>query len=139
MGLRVFTKEFTFSTRKRLEVVKVTELVEGVVKESGISDGLAVVYVPHSTLAVMVNEYEPRIVEDYLRWIERYVPPNAGWRHDEVDDNAHAHIASAIIGSSRVIPVRNGRLALGTWQEVMVVELDGPRAARKLAVQVIGT
>lgn len=138
MGFKVFTREVTFSTKRKLEVIKVTKLIEDVVRESGVSDGLATVFAPHATLAIIINEYEPRIVDDYLKWIERYIPPNAGWRHDEVDDNAYAHIASAIIGSSRVIPIRNGELVLGTWQEVMVVELDGPRDSRKLVIQVIG-
>lgn len=135
---KIYLKEITINTSKKLEVIKVTNKVQEIVNESGINDGLVVIHAPHATVALIVNEYEPRIVEDYLKWIERYVPPSAGWRHDEIDDNAYAHIASAIIGSSKVVPVHNGRLMLGRWQEIMLVELDGPRTSRKLMIQVLG-
>ncbi|MEL9997878.1 MAG: secondary thiamine-phosphate synthase enzyme YjbQ [Sulfolobales archaeon] len=137
-GFRVYMKEVEVSSKKKFEVIRITELVKEAVRESGIKDGLVLVYVPHATATVIVNEYEPRICEDYIEWLRRYVPPNIGWRHDEIDDNAHAHIASAIVGPGRVIPVHNGKLLLGTWQEIMLVELDGPRPSRKVIIEVIG-
>jgi secondary thiamine-phosphate synthase enzyme len=135
---RVYMKEVEVSSKRKFEVIRITELVKEAVRESGIKDGLVLVYVPHATATVIVNEYEPRICEDYIEWLRRYVPPNIGWRHDEIDDNAHAHIASAIVGPGRAIPVHNGKLLLGTWQEIMLVELDGPRASRKVIIEVIG-
>jgi secondary thiamine-phosphate synthase enzyme len=137
-GFRVYMKEVEVSSKKKFEVIRITELVKEAVRESGIKDGLVLVYVPHATATVIVNEYEPRICEDYIEWLRRYVPPNIGWRHDEIDDNAHAHIASAIVGPGRTIPVHNGKLLLGTWQEIMLVELDGPRPSRKVIIEVIG-
>jgi len=135
---RVYMKEIEVSSKRRYEVIKITELVKEVVKESGIKDGLVLVYVPHATATIIVNEYEPRLCEDYIEWVRRYIPPNAGWRHDEIDDNAYAHITSAIVGPGRVIPVRNSKLLLGTWQEIMLVELDGPRPSRKVVIEVMG-
>ena len=135
---KVFMKNFTVSTTKRFEAINITHLVEQAVAESGIKDGLVVVHAPHATAAIILNEYEPRVAADYLEWIRRYVPPGGGWRHDEIDDNAHAHIASAIIGASRVLPLRDGKLIRGTWQEVILLELDGPRARRRIVVEVIG-
>ncbi len=135
---KVFVKTFTISTSRRFEALNVTDIVEQTVAESGIKNGIVVVHAPHATAAIVLNEYEPRIASDYLEWVRRYVPPGGGWRHDEIDDNAHAHIASAIIGSTRVIPLKDGRLLRGTWQEVILLEFDGPRAGRRVVVEVIG-
>lgn len=136
--MKVYIKEVTLSTKMRIEVIKITEQVNQVVKESGINDGIAVVYAPHATVAILINEFEPRLTEDYVEWVRKYVPVGAGWKHDEIDDNAHAHIASAIIGSSKVIPLSRGRLLLGTWQDIMLLELDGPRSMRRVVIQVMG-
>ncbi len=136
--MRVYTKELTLSTKKRVEVIKITDYVNQVVRESEINEGVVVIYAPHATVAIIINEFEPRLTEDYVGWIMRHIPPNAGWRHDEIDDNAYAHIASAIIGPSKAVPLSKGHLLLGTWQDVMLLELDGPRHLRKVVVQVIG-
>jgi secondary thiamine-phosphate synthase enzyme len=136
-GCRTFKKEFRVQTKSRFDVIKVTEVVEEAVRESGIREGFALVFVPHATAAVILNEYEPRIVEDYITWIRRVTPPGGGWRHDEIDSNAHAHLASAFIGQSRVLPVSEGFLVRGTWQEVLLLEFDGPRS-RTLVVEVVG-
>ncbi len=118
--------------------MRITDEVIKAVKESGIKNGLVMVFVPHATAAVIANEYEHNIVHDYIAWIKRYVPPSGGWRHNMIDDNAHAHIASSIIGPSRTFPIVNGRVIRGTWQEVMIFELDGPRYRREVIIQVIG-
>jgi len=136
--VKVFSKVLTYSTRKKFEVVCITRDVDKVVAESGILNGFVLVYVPHATAAVIVNEFEPRIAEDYITWLKRFFPPGSGWRHDEIDDNAHAHLASAVIGTSRVFPLIDGRLVRGTWQEILLVELDGPRSARRVVVEVLG-
>ena len=135
---KVFSKTLTYSTKRRFEVIRITDDVEEVVAKSGIRNGLVIVYVPHATAAVIVNEFEPRIAEDYISWLRRFFPPGAGWRHDEIDDNAHAHLASAMIGSSRLFPLINGRIVRGTWQEILLVELDGPRTTRRVVVEVLG-
>jgi len=133
----VFRRSFHVQTKSRFEVVKITENVEEIVHESGIREGFALVFVPHATAALILNEYEPRIVEDYITWIKRVIPPGGGWRHDEIDSNAHAHIASAFIGQSRVLPVSEGLPVRGTWQEVLLLEFDGPRR-RTVVVEVMG-
>lgn len=137
MSCRVYSKAYAVETKNRFEVVKITRIVEETVSESGIRDGHVLVFVPHATAAVAINEYEPRIAEDYLLWVKNVIPPGAGWRHDEIDDNAHAHIASLVIGQSRVLPVSEGRMVRGTWQEVLLLEFDGPRR-RTIVVQVHG-
>ncbi|MCW5889416.1 MAG: secondary thiamine-phosphate synthase enzyme YjbQ [bacterium] len=103
-----------------------TELVAG----SGVDEGLCSVYVPHATAAIVVNENDdPNVCVDVLDALDRLVPDGI-WRHDRVDGNAAAHIQATILGPGETIPVRAGRLLLGTWQAVMLVELDGPRERR---------
>ncbi len=133
-----YTKVLTISSKKRFELIHITDEVIKAVRESGIKNGLVLVFVPHATAAVIANEYEHNIVQDYIEWVRRYVPQEGGWRHNMIDDNAHAHIASAIIGPSRTFPIVNGEVIRGTWQEIMVFELDGPRYRRKVVIQVVG-
>lgn len=136
--MKTYLKELRVTTKRKMEVLKITEQVNQVIKESGINDGIVTIYVPHATATVIVNEFEPRIINDYVEWIRRNIPADAGWEHDEIDNNAYAHIASAILGPGKVIPLHKGRLMLGTWQEIMLLELDGPRNFRTVVVQIIG-
>lgn len=136
--MKTYLKELRVTTKRKMEVLKITEQVNQVIKESGINDGIVTIYVPHATATVIVNEFEPRIVNDYVEWIRRNIPADVGWEHDEIDNNAYAHIASAILGPGKVIPLHKGRLMLGAWQEIMLLELDGPRNFRTVVVQIIG-
>lgn len=135
--LKSYSQELVIKTEKRFEVINITSHVDEVVRESGVREGFCLIFVPHATAALIINEYEPRITSDYIKWIVEVFKPGGGWKHDEIDDNAHAHIASSIIGTSRVLPVRGGNLVRGTWQEIMLVELDGPRT-RRVIIQIIG-
>ena len=127
----------TVRTGRSAEVVDVTDQVEGVVRASGVQEGVAVVQTPHTTTAVVVNEGEGQLVADLLDWSAKMVPQGAGYRHDGTDGNAHAHLRGMMLGASATIPVSGGRLALGTWQSVLFLEMDGPRN-RRLNVQVLG-
>jgi len=135
--LRIYSEEVSIKTERKFQIVNITSHVEEVVRESRVSEGFCLIFVPHATAALIINEYEPRIVSDYIKWITEVFKPGGGWRHDEIDDNAHAHIASSVIGTGKFIPIKGGSLVRGTWQEVMLVELDGPRT-RKVLIQVIG-
>lgn len=136
--MKVFFKEFTVSTSKRFEVINITRMVEDAVRESGVSDGICMVFVPHATAAIIANEYEAGLVEDYVEVVKQLFKPGHSWRHNLVDNNAHAHLAASMIGPSRVFPVRRGRLVRGTWQEILLLELDGPRPSRRVIVEVMG-
>ncbi|MFP3283501.1 MAG: secondary thiamine-phosphate synthase enzyme YjbQ [Nitrososphaeria archaeon] len=127
-----------YSSNKDVELIDVTADVERVVAESGIESGICVVSVPHATAAVIENEAEEGLMEDIVERILEFFPKGIGYRHDVIDDNAHAHLAAAFLGSSRTFPVNDGRLTRGTWQNIFLVELDGPRSARKVVVTVIG-
>lgn len=132
------TKTFTIATTGHDELVDVTERVRAIVREAKVEDGQCLVYVPHATAAVAINENDdPNIAVDFVRAMKQVVKDHDGWLHDRVDDNAAAHIKAAIVGPSETIPIVRGELALGTWQNVFVVELDGPRRARTVIVSVL--
>jgi len=119
--------EFSVRTRKRQEMVDITSQVAEIVKRSAVPGGICVVYVPHATAAVVINENaDPHVCDDILDALAGLVPEGK-WKHDRIDDNAAAHIKATILGPSQAVPVRDGRLRLGTWQSLMLVELDGPR------------
>jgi secondary thiamine-phosphate synthase enzyme len=124
--------ELRVRTKAKREMVDVTARVAEIVTRAGVAEGLCSVYVPHATAAIVVNENDdPNVCVDVLDALDRLIPAG-GWRHDRVDGNAASHIQAAILGPGETIPVRDGRLMLGTWQAVMLVELDGPRERRVL-------
>lgn len=119
--------EFSVRTRATQEMLDITSRVAELVKAAGVQDGICVIYVPHATAAVVINENaDPNVCTDILDALGGLVPEGR-WRHDRIDNNAAAHIKATILGPSEAVPVRSGRLTLGTWQSVMLVELDGPR------------
>jgi secondary thiamine-phosphate synthase enzyme len=118
---------FTVRTRKARELVDITPQVAGAVERAGIAEGLCTVFVRHATAAVVINENaDPGFRADLVTALDRLFPEGI-WEHDKVDDNGAAHLKAALLGPSEVIPVSGGRLALGTWQGIALVECDGPR------------
>ena len=128
---------FPVQTRRRNEFVDVTEEVRRSLARSGVRDGFGVVYCPHTTAAITVNEaYDPDVVHDVLLWLERAVPhQQPGFRHGE--GNSDSHIKASLVGSSATLLVEGGNLVLGRWQGVFFCEFDGPRS-RTVQVQVVG-
>jgi len=121
-------------TRRRTQLVDVTELVERVVGESGVDSGVCYVYVPHTTAGVTINEHaDPDVASDLEGVFDRLVPHSGPYRHAE--GNTDSHAKTVMVGTSRVIFVEKGKLALGTWQGVFLCEFDGPRE-RKIWVKV---
>jgi secondary thiamine-phosphate synthase enzyme len=113
----------TLNTNSRRQIVDITAEVAAALADAG--DGLVCISIPHCTCAVYVNENESGLVQDTLGLIDKL--SQGAWKHDRIDDNADAHLAASIIGNSVCLPVEQGRLVLGTWQRIMLVELDGPR------------
>ena len=125
-------RSFTVPTSKELEVIDITEKVLSSMDGEGKA---CLIHVPHTTAAIMVNEFEPNIKQDFETLYSTLVP-HKDYKHEHVDKNARAHLTASLIGNSVVIPIDKGELALGTWQRIIFVELDGPRQ-RKVYVQVI--
>ena len=124
--------ELRIRTAAKREMVDLTARVVEIVARSGLAEGLCSVYVPHATAAVVINENDdPNVCTDVLDALDRLIPAGI-WRHDRVDGNAASHIQATLLGPGETIPVKDGLLQLGTWQAVMLVELDGPRERRVL-------
>jgi secondary thiamine-phosphate synthase enzyme len=128
-------RQFSIRTRARAEMTDITGRVRQVLREEGWRDGVCVVFVPHTTAAVTINENaDPAVPRDILAGLERLAPRDAGYRHAE--GNADAHIKASLVGSSVTVCVAGGELVLGTWQSVFFCEFDGPRT-RQVVMQVI--
>ena len=116
-------------TRTRMEMVDMTSSVQKEVSESGILNGVCMVYVPHTTAGVTINEgADPNVCQDILTKLTEMVPPNAGYRH--MEGNSDSHIKASLVGNSISVLVENGRLVLGTWQKIFFCEFDGPRSRK---------
>lgn len=135
--MKSYYRRISVRTSHPVELINVTRDVERVVEESGVKDGVAVVFSLHTTLAVYINEDEERLRRDLLNLLEKIAPKGAGYLHDEIDRNAHSHLRSILLNPSVTIPVVDGRLVAGTWQSIFLAEFDGPRQ-RSYIVQVIG-
>ena len=129
---------FTLNTSQAKECIDITAQVRDIVRKSGAKTGLCHVTVLHATAALAVNENDdPNIGVDLLTALDRVIPDHAGWLHDRVDNNAQAHIKAAILGPAEILPIQDGDLLLGTWQGIMLIELDGPRSKRRVAVTIL--
>jgi secondary thiamine-phosphate synthase enzyme len=132
------TKTFSVRSSEKNQVIDVTAEVERAVHATGVREGICCVYTPHATAAIAINENaDPNIGTDLMTALRKVVIEHDGWLHDRIDDNAASHIKSAIIGPSETIPIVDGKLALGTWQNVFLCEFDGPRATRRIVVSVL--
>ncbi len=123
-------------TRERTELIDITSDINRLVRQSSVDHGLCMLYVPHTTAAVTINESaDPSVKSDMLMILNRIIPWEANYRH--MEGNSAAHIKTTLVGSSELIAIEKNQLALGTWQGVFFCEFDGPRS-RKLQVRIIG-
>jgi secondary thiamine-phosphate synthase enzyme len=126
-----------FRTRQKYEVVDLTSRVAAVVARAGLAEGLCTVFVRHATAAIVINENaDAGFRRDIVAALDKLFPEGV-WEHDKVDDNGAAHLKAAFLGPSESIPVQGGRLLLGTWQGIALVECDGPRE-REVVVDLRG-
>jgi secondary thiamine-phosphate synthase enzyme len=137
-------------THQPIEFVDVTDAVQALVRESGLREGIVTVFSRHTTASVRVQEDEPLLLEDLCEFLGRCAPQSAHYRHNDFrirtvhmhedeSPNGHSHCQQVMLGTSETVPVSGGLLQLGRWQRVFLVELDGPRAEREIAVQLLGS
>ena len=138
--MELHTGQLRFSTEGDGDVIDLTEGVQSVLDSAGVESGIVSVFVPGSTAAVTAMEYEPGGVHDLRAALDRLVPAEGDYEHNRLnaDTNSHAHIRAAIVGPSETVPVRDGRLDLGTWQQLVLVDFDDRPRQRTVVVQVIG-
>lgn len=129
--------EFAVKTPDRIALIDITDQVKDRIERSKIKDGLCNLFTPHTTAALIVSEnWDPNVTTDLLGHLEKLVPRDGGFRHSE--GNSQAHILSVVHGVSLNLPVRDGQLALGRWQGVMLAEFDGPRERKVLVTLIAG-
>jgi secondary thiamine-phosphate synthase enzyme len=128
-------KEISVQTHSRVEMIDITAAVQKAIREERIEEGICLVYTPHTTAAVTINENaDPDVPRDILAALEKAVPFSANYRHAE--GNSAAHVKSSLVGASELMIIENGRLVLGTWQSIFFCEFDGPRS-RKVLISII--
>lgn len=126
-------KEISIKTNARFAMMDITSAVQKIIREQQIESGVCLVYTPHTTAAITINENaDPDVPHDILAALDRAVPLSADYRHAE--GNSAAHVKSSLVGASELVIIENGRLVLGTWQSIFFCEFDGPRT-RKVFVK----
>ena len=136
--MKTTTEYLFYETRKRRELVRITDTVAEIVRKSGIQEGMALVSAMHITAGVFVNDNEPGLWEDIWEWLEKLTPFREDYRHHATgEDNGDAHLKSLLIHHQVIVPITEGRLDLGTWQQIFYAEFDGQRRKR-LIVKVMG-
>jgi secondary thiamine-phosphate synthase enzyme len=134
----LYTAAIVVPTRAPRELVDITDQARAEVAASGVFEGLCALYAQGATAALMIQENDdPNITLDVLDCLDA-VAPEGKWRHDRVDGNGAAHIKSGLVGPSECVPIRDGHLALSTWQNVFLCDFDGPRAQRTVNVTIMG-
>jgi len=138
--MAVLTKRLELNTQAENDVVDITERVQQAVKESGFDAGVATIFVPGSTAAVTTMEYEPGLVDDIPKMLERVAPQDIAYAHQKTwhDGNGRSHVKASLVGPSLSVPFVSGRLTLGTWQQIVFLELDIRPRKREVVVQIVG-
>ena len=138
--MKSHTEYLTFNTKKHREYVHITPQVDGILKKSGVKDGIALVSAMHITAGVYVNDNESGLIEDIDEWLEKLAPhaPTSQYRHNDTgEDNADAHLKRQVMGREVVVAITKGQLDFGPWEQIFYGEFDGGRRKRVL-VKVLG-
>jgi secondary thiamine-phosphate synthase enzyme len=126
--------EIKVSSRERYQLIDITDKVEKIVKESGVKDGLVLVFAPHSTAGILLTENEEGLKEDWLNFLKKLVS-GLDFQHNRIDNNADSHILSGLVGQGKTLLLKGGNLLRGTWQQIFLAEFDGPRE-RKIIIKI---
>ena len=138
--MTVLTKNIQIKSESENDIIEITDEVTKTVKESKIQNGAVIVFVVGSTAAITTIEYEPGLQKDFPEMLSRLAPKDIEYAHDNTwhDGNGHSHVRASLIGPSLAIPIVEGLLTLGTWQQIVLVEMDTRPRERKIIIQVIG-
>ncbi|MBU1976266.1 MAG: secondary thiamine-phosphate synthase enzyme YjbQ [Nanoarchaeota archaeon] len=118
-------------SRSHQELIDITDLINEEIRKSGVSEGLINIFIPHATAALIINENDdPNVCVDFLKKVDDLIPLHDNYLHDRVDNNAAAHIKASFFRPEFTLQIRNGTLLLGTWQQLMLAEFDGPKTRR---------
>ncbi len=138
--MTVVTRELHLETQGNTQVLDITHEIQAVVADSGLKQGMVTLFVPHSTCGLSTIEYEPGCLQDLKRLFEQWIPAHRDYAHNLRwgDGNGHSHLRATMLGPSLTIPFVDGRLTLGTWQQIILVDFDIRPRSRRVVVQVMG-
>jgi secondary thiamine-phosphate synthase enzyme len=138
--MTVETKEITLQSRGNCDIIDVTSQVAKDVEKSGISNGIATLFIVGSTAGITTIEYEPNLLSDFEKMWDRTIPQNIPYEHNKTwgDGNGHSHVRASTLGPSLTIPFVNKRLTLGTWQQIIFVDFDNRPRSRKIVIHILG-
>ena len=138
--MRILTSHVQFTTRGNAQILDITDRVRGEIQGSGIADGVVTLFTSSSTSALTTIEYESGAIQDLQGLFERIAPEGMEYRHNLRwgDGNGHSHVRHALLGPSLVVPIKKGRMTLGTWQQIVFVDFDNRSRSRSVVVQVMG-
>jgi secondary thiamine-phosphate synthase enzyme len=136
--LKAYTKYLTFHTKKRRDFINITDELSTAVAESAIKEGLALVSAMHITASVYINDDEDGLIADIEEWLDKLAPARPDYRHHQTgEDNADAHLKNLLLHHQVLVPITDGRLTLGPWQQIFYAEFDGQRSKRVI-IKIIG-
>lgn len=133
--MTVKTSSLKLNTNKNFEIIDITSKINDVID---IDEGIVSIFSKHSTSAIVVNENESGLLRDLEFTLDNLITDKFSYSHDRIDNNARSHLKSFLLSSSESLPIKNGKLDLGTWQSVFFIELDGPRHARTVNLTMVG-
>ena len=138
--MTVSTKSIQINSHGENELLDITQKISEFVEESGISNGIITIFVSGSTGAITTIEFEPGLVKDFPEMLSRIAPKNIDYGHEKMwhDGNGHSHVKASLVGPSLTVPFSNGELCLGTWQQIVFLELDTRGRNREILLQIIG-
>jgi secondary thiamine-phosphate synthase enzyme len=136
----VVTKKISLESQGNCDIINITAEVQQQLAETGISDGTVTLFISGSTAGLTTIEFEPGLISDFKKMWERNVPRDLTYEHNRAwgDGNGHSHVRASVLGASLVVPFSDKRLALGTWQQIVVVDFDNRARSRQIIVQVMG-
>lgn len=138
--MKVESATISFKTKGNADIIDISSQVKSKIDESGIKNGTVTVFVPGSTGAVTTIEYEPGVVDDLQKAVDRIAPQNIPYAHDQRwgDGNGHSHVRASLLGPSLTVPIIGGQPRLGTWQQIIFIDFDNRPRSRELVVQIMG-
>ncbi len=138
--MKVITDKIVVSTKGFNDIIDITDQVQGILEKHQVKNGNATIFVPGSTAGVTTIEYEPGLLKDLPEAFERIAPMDKRYHHDSRwgDDNGYAHVRASILGASLTVPFSDGKLLLGTWQQIVLVDFDNRPRTRNMVIQIIG-
>ncbi len=138
--MKIITRELNISTNGNCDIKNITENVHKILKETDLKEGSCTVFSIGSTASITTLEYEPGLIKDFPKILEKLIPQYSKYHHNEAwgDENGHSHLRSSVIGTSLTVPFIKGELILGTWQQIVLIDFDNRKRTRRIAIQLTG-